>query len=71
MAESYVPSFRPLFGEFPVDMIKLHKNNRERLLAKLAAKGITTGVIFLKGGVTPYSYDTDKELVFRQESNFQ
>jgi len=72
MDHSYVPSFRPIFGEFPVDMVKLHKDNRLRLLAKMKELfSITSGVVFLKGGITPYSYDTDKELVFRQESNFQ
>jgi len=49
-------------------MIKLHKNNRARVVEKLHKK---EGVLFFKGGVTPNCYDTDKELVFRQESNFQ
>jgi len=32
---------------------------------------VSNGVIFLKGGITTYHHDTDKENLFRQESNFQ
>lgn len=68
MEQDYVPSLKQKIPEFSVDYIKLHKAARKRVLEKI---NIKTGVIFLKGGVLRHQYDTDREELFRQESNFQ
>jgi Xaa-Pro dipeptidase len=57
-------------GTFAVPM-SLHAKNRQRLVDRLRAKGASRGVVLLEGGKTPYHYDTDRELLFRQESFFQ
>ena len=53
----------------------LHAANRARLVealvAELEERGIQPGVVVLQGGKELPKYDTDGELVFRQESYFQ
>lgn len=48
----------------------LHKFSREKLIDEMAAKGITTGLVLLQGGEDSNQYETDIELVFRQDSWF-
>jgi hypothetical protein len=43
--------------------------NREKLCGRFA-DAPSTGVILMKGGEQKFRYDTDVEVVFRQESNF-
>jgi Xaa-Pro dipeptidase len=43
---------------------------RAKLVAALAAKGVTSGVVLLRGGISTTRNDTDHEELFRQESYF-
>lgn len=56
-------------GTHPVPM-SLHAGNRRRLVERLRGAG-AAGVVLLEGGPTRYEYDTDRELLFMQESFFQ
>lgn len=47
----------------------LFKTNREKLVQRMS-NAPSTGVVFLKGGQQTFRYDTDVEVVFRQESSF-
>eukprot|EP00126_Sphaerothecum_destruens_P005174 Sdes_comp18615_c0_seq1m8787 len=46
----------------------MYKENREKLCASF---GMDRGIVFLVGGELQFKYDTDSELVFRQESFFR
>jgi Xaa-Pro dipeptidase len=48
----------------------MHAGNRARLTAEMKAAGHEKGVILLQGGMQASQYDTDTELVMRQESYF-
>jgi Xaa-Pro dipeptidase len=50
--------------------MRMHSENRARLVKAMHAAGHTRGVILMQGGSTKCQYDTDTELVFRQESYF-
>lgn len=61
----------PVFPEYQVPM-SMHKDNRQRLIDRLRANAQTAkSFALLQSGQTLEEYDTDKETVFRQESNFQ
>jgi Xaa-Pro dipeptidase len=47
--------------------VSLFAENRARLVARLAP---ATGILLVKGGEQKEQYDTDREVLFRQESNF-
>jgi len=71
MEHGYTPSTKPQIAEYKVDYVKMHKHARSRVTKKLKEINISTGAIFLKGGISTYQYDTDRDQLFRQESNFQ
>lgn len=48
----------------------LHAETRAKLQRRLAAQGEPNAVALLYGGDTQHHYDTDGELLFRPESNF-
>ena len=48
----------------------LHRASRAKVLAYFKTRGIENGVILIKGGEEQNQYDTDIELVFRQDSWF-
>ena len=50
--------------------MRLHKENRAKLVARLAAAGHDSGVVLLQGGCSQFRYCSDTEQVFRQESFF-
>eukprot|EP01039_Chlorochromonas_danica_P010858 gene10858-12068_t len=52
----------------PLDM---HQQSRKKLLQLFHKQGIHEGVVLLEGGEQQYQYDSDTELVFRQDSWFQ
>jgi len=54
---------------FEVPML-LHKQNRDKLVSKMHEQGHVVGIVLLQGGVQECRYDTDTELIFRQESYF-
>lgn len=61
----------PTFAEYRVPLT-MHKENREKLLVRLRAiPAAAHSFALFQGGQTMEQYDTDHELVFRQESNFQ
>lgn len=61
----------PSFPQYQVP-IGMHVENREKLIHRLRAiHAAATGFVLVQGGQTVEQYDTDHELVFRQESNFQ
>lgn len=50
----------------------MHADARRRLVARLRAAGVADGgVVVLQGGEQKNKYDTDRELLFEQESFFQ
>ncbi len=52
--------------------MSLHADNRARLVQRLRARGVSEGaVVLLQGGAQQNEYDTDRELLFMQESFFQ
>lgn len=52
--------------------ITLHAENRRRLLDRLRRRGVSDrAVVLLQGGLQRTKYDTDRELLFEQESFFQ
>jgi Xaa-Pro dipeptidase len=56
---------------FPVPM-SMHADARRRVAERLRGHGVPAGaVVLLKGGDQPSEYDTDRELLFMQESFFQ
>src|SRR4051812_7394655 len=58
-------------GTFTVPM-SMHADNRRRLGERLRRAGVADGaVVLLQGGETAMEYDTDRELLFMQESFFQ
>lgn len=48
----------------------LHRACRAKVVDLFRARGLTSGVILIKGGEEQNQYDTDIELVFRQDSWF-
>jgi Xaa-Pro dipeptidase len=48
----------------------MHAENREKLVAAMKSAGHERGIVLLQGGCQESRYDTDTELVFRQESYF-
>jgi Xaa-Pro dipeptidase len=58
-------------GTFRVPM-SMHAASRRRLVERLRRRGVAErAVVLLQGGVQPSKYDTDRELLFEQESCFQ
>lgn len=58
-------------GTFQVPM-SMHADARRRLVERLRRRGVSDGaVLVLQGGAQPRKYDTDRELLFQQESFFQ
>ena len=51
----------------PMDV---HKSSRHKLVELLKSRGQTCGVVLLQGGDEQCQYDSDTELVFRQDSWF-
>ena len=49
---------------------ELHAESRQKLVTEMASRGIASGVVLLQGGEEQNQYDTDTELVFRQDSWF-
>ena len=61
----------PVFREYNVPM-SMHKDNRHRLVERLQQNSaLAKSFALLQGGQTLEQYDTDHEVLFRQESNFQ
>ena len=56
-------------GTYRVPMT-MHADNRARLRERMVAAGHSTGVVLLAGGEQETRYDTDTDIVFRQESFF-
>jgi Xaa-Pro dipeptidase len=50
--------------------MRMHANNRARLIEAMRGASHTRGVVLMQGGDQQSQYDTDTELVFRQESYF-
>ena len=50
--------------------MEVHKENRTKVVEGFAAKGITTGVVFMKGGEQMNQYDTDIEPDFRYVTEY-
>ena len=50
--------------------MSLHRACRAKVVDMFRARGFTNGVILIKGGEEQNQYDTDIELVFRQDSWF-
>ena len=48
----------------------VHAASRQKVMAGLGAKGILDGICLLKGGEDQNQYDTDMEILFRQDSWF-
>ena len=48
----------------------IHAISRQKVMAGLADKGIHAGICLLKGGEDQNQYDTDMEILFRQDSWF-
>jgi len=48
----------------------LHEENRARLVREFRARGVTRGIVALKGGEQRTRYSSDNEPLFRQESYF-
>jgi len=58
-------------GTFAVPM-SMHRGHRHALAERLRSAGVPEGaVVLLQGGQQPQEYDTDRELLFYQESFFQ
>jgi Xaa-Pro dipeptidase len=69
MAQKTLFSMGP--GSFPVPA-SLHAEQRGRLASRLRGDGAPQGaVVLLQGGEQQNEYDTDRELLFMQESFFQ
>jgi Xaa-Pro dipeptidase len=52
--------------------MSMHRDARARLVERLRRRGVAdSAVVLLEGGAQPYKYDTDRELLFQQESFFQ
>ena len=51
--------------------MNVHAANRAKLAGILRSQGFAEGIILLKGGDEQCQYDSDTELVFRQDSWFQ
>ena len=56
-------------GTYRVPM-RMHKENRQKLVRAMRAVGNSRGIVLLMGGDQQQQYDTDTETVFRQESYF-
>ena len=56
-------------GTFVVPM-RMHAESRARLVASMREAGFVTGLVLLSGGEQQTQYDTDTDVVFRQESYF-
>lgn len=50
--------------------MSVHASAREKLCALMSQRGISAGIILIKGGDESYQYDTDTENIFRQDSWF-
>lgn len=50
--------------------MEVHEMSRKKMVEAFAANGITTGITLFKGGEQQLQYDSDVELVFRQDSWF-
>ena len=48
----------------------VHANSRQKVMAEMAKKGLCSGICLLKGGEDKNQYETDMELLFRQDSWF-
>jgi Xaa-Pro dipeptidase len=58
-------------GTFTVPM-SMHRGHRRALAERLRSAGVPdSAVVLLQGGQQPQEYDTDRELLFYQESFFQ
>ncbi len=58
-------------GTFAVPMT-MHAESRRRVVERLRRRGVSgRAVLVLQGGEQPHKYDTDRELLFEQESFFQ
>ncbi len=58
-------------GTYRIPM-SMHADARARLLDRLRRRGVPErAVVVLQGGAQPHKYDTDRELLFEQESFFQ
>ena len=65
------PHFSMGPGTFAVPMA-MHAESRRRLVERLRRRGVPgPAVVVLQGGEQPSKYDTDRELLFEQESFFQ
>jgi Xaa-Pro dipeptidase len=52
--------------------MSMHRDHRRALAERLRRHGVPEGaVVLLQGGQQPHEYDTDRELLFYQESFFQ
>eukprot|EP01031_Cornospumella_fuschlensis_P032557 gene32557-39367_t len=51
--------------------MEMHQRSRAKLVNLFREHGINSGVVLLEGGDQQYQYDSDTELVFRQDSWFQ
>lgn len=50
--------------------MSLHRAARKKVAALLESRGVTNGIALIQGGSQELQYDTDIELVFRQDSWF-
>mmetsp|Transcript_4138 Transcript_4138/g.6774 ORF Transcript_4138/g.6774 Transcript_4138/m.6774 type:complete len:572 (+) Transcript_4138:56-1771(+) len=50
--------------------MSVHESARKKLVQALTTKGVSSGIVLLQGGDDQNQYDTDTELVFRQDSWF-
>lgn len=48
----------------------MHAGNRSRVVDRMRAAGHSSGVVLMQGGDEKCQYDTDREMIFRQESYF-
>lgn len=48
--------------------LNLHQHHREKLINIMKERGINDGWIYIKGGEESMRYDTDYEVLFRQDS---
>ena len=48
----------------------VHANSRQKVMAGMAKIGISSGICLIQGGEDQNQYDTDMELLFRQDSWF-
>ncbi len=70
-AQQNVLDAPPCIPEYQVP-IALHVENRNRVVSRLRnISALANGFVLMQGGCTTTRYDTDTEVLFRQESNFQ